>query len=390
LNYALSYAGLFGGLATLGLDYIVVREIVHEIGKKDEIMGTAFVLRLFSGIVVCSVSITSIFFIKPGDNLTQMLVIVISLIYIFSSFEIINFWFQSQIKSKYTVIATNFAFFIFSILKILMVVFKEPLISFAMATTGEIILVQVGLVIIYKRTGNSFTLWKFNFKRAKQILHDCWPLVLAGLSVMIYMRIDQIMIGQMANFSEVGVYSAAVTIAEVWYFIPMAVSQTLYPKIVESKLINETLYYNRLQKYFSLMVFIAYTAIVPIFFLKEFIVDIIFGAQFLASAAILTINIWAGIFVSIGVSRTGWLLTENKTRISMYATLCGAAVNVLLNIPLIKTYGAIGAAFATLISQGIAAYASTFFISKKIFKMQTRALLLYGLLKSFREDLLQR
>ncbi len=390
LNYAISYAGLIGVLASLGLDSIVIRDIVRNNKRKDEILGTSFILRILGGFFVFLVSTISIFFIKPGDHTTQLLVIVLSSIYIFSSFDIINFWFQSQIKSKYTVITANTAFVLLSISKILMVVLEAPLIAFAIANAGEIVLAQAGLIIMYRYTGNSFRPWKFNFELAKEMMRDCWPLVIAGLSVTIYMRIDQIMIGQILNYSEVGVYSAAVTISEVWYFIPLAVYQTLYPKIVESKLLDENLYYNRLQKFFSLMVFIAYLAIFPTLLLKEIIVKIIFGHAYLASASILSVHMWAGIFVSLGVARSGWIMTENKTRIALYATFSGAVINILLNIPFIKMFGGMGAAWATLISQGVAAYLSTIFISKKILLMQTRAFFLYGLYKSIKEDIFQR
>jgi PST family polysaccharide transporter len=389
LNYAISYSGLIGVLATLGLDNIVIRELVKNINKKDDILGTSFALRLIGGFCVCTICIVSIFFVKPEDNLTQMLVIVFSSIYIISSFDIINFWFQSQIKSKFTVISANIAFIILNVAKILMVVSKAPLLAFAIANAGEIVLAQLGLIFMYRRTGNSIKQWKFDMLLAKQMLNDSWPLVLAGLSSMIYMRIDQVMIGHFINYAEVGIYSAAVSISEVWYFVPMAISQTLYPKIVEAKQLHENLYYNRLQMFFNLMVLIAYLAIIPTFFLKEFIVKIIFGTEYLAAASILSIHIWAGIFVSMGIARSGWIMTENKTRISLYATFAGAVANILLNIPLIKMFGGIGAAWATFISQGIAAYFSTICISKKILIMQTRSIFLYGLYKSIKEDILQ-
>jgi polysaccharide transporter, PST family len=389
LNYAISYTGLFGTAANLGLDNVIIREIVKNINKKDEILGTSFVLRLIGGFFVCSICVLSIFFIKPEDNLTQLLVIVLSSIYVISTFDIINIWFQSQIKSKYTVISANFAFIIVSIIKILMVLLKSPLLAFAIANAAEIILAQLGLIIMFRRTGNTFKHWKFNFTLAKEMLHDSWPLVLAFFSSMLYMRIDQVMIGQIVNYSEVGVYSAAVSISEVWYFVPMALFQTFYPKIVESKQLDETLYYNRLQKYFSLMVLIAYLAILPTYLFKNIIVQVIFGKDYLASASILSIHIWAGIFVAVGIARYGWIMAENRTKVSLYTCLIGAVVNILLNIPLIKMFGGIGAAWATLISQGIVGYLSTIFISKKVFLMQTRSFFLKDLYSSIRDDILQ-
>jgi PST family polysaccharide transporter len=278
---------------------------------------------------------------------------------------------------------------ILSTAKILLVVLKASLIAFVIANAAEIVLAQLGLIVMFRRTGNSFKHWKFNFLLAKEMLRDSWPLALAFLSSMLYMRIDQVMIGQILNYSEVGVYSAAVSISEVWYFVPMALFQTFYPKIVESKQLDENLYLNRLQKYFSLMVLIAYLAIIPTYFLKDIMVQIIFGNEYLASASILSVHIWAGIFVSMGIARYGWIMTENRTRISLYTCFSGVVVNILLNIPFIKMFGGIGAAWATLISQGIVGYLSTIFISKKIFFMQTRSFFLSGLYSSIKNDILQ-
>ena len=53
------------------------------------------------------------------------------------------------------------------------------------------------------------------------LLVESWPLLLSGISIMVYMKIDQIMLGQILGDESVGIYSAALRISEIWYFIPM-------------------------------------------------------------------------------------------------------------------------------------------------------------------------
>jgi O-antigen/teichoic acid export membrane protein len=169
---------------------------------------------------------------------------------------------------------------------------------------------------------------------------------------MIYMRIDQIMIKGMLGDREVGLYSVAVRLSEVWYFIPLVITNSLFPAIVGAKKINKELYYTRLQRLYTFMVWMALGLAIPMTLLSGWLVTLLYGAAYKEAGAVLMIHIWAGVFVFYGCARGQWLLSENMQTYGLICTSIGAIMNIALNSVLIGRMGIIGAAIATFISYG--------------------------------------
>ena len=235
LSYANAYVALFSAIAALGLDSVVVRNIVRDPSRREEILGTAFFLKLIGAAATVVLAAGTILLVRPGDTVSQIVVGIIALGTIFQAFDAIDFWFQSQILSKYTVCAKNSAFLVISLVKIALILSKASVISFAAAGLAEIALGSMGLIMVYRMNGHRLKEWRFRRDTAKEMLADSWPLVLSGIVVMIYIRIDQVMIGNILGIAEVGIYSVAVNLTEVWYFIPMAITSSVLPAIIDSK-----------------------------------------------------------------------------------------------------------------------------------------------------------
>jgi PST family polysaccharide transporter len=229
---------------------------------------------------------------------------------------------------------------------------QAPLVAFAWATLGEVALGTAGLIIAYRFKGYSI-LWRWSLSLAKTLLTESWPLILSGLTIMIYMRIDQIMLGQMVGEEAVGLYSAATRISEVWYFIPTAISSSVAPSIYAAKQVSEDLYYQRIKKLIRLLVMISLVVAVPMSFLSTTIITLLFGNDYAPAGSILGIHIWAAVFVFMGVATSSWFIAEGLTQLAFRRTLMGAVVNVILNWLLIPAYAGVGAAVATVISYGI-------------------------------------
>jgi PST family polysaccharide transporter len=377
-NYAIAFVALFGALATLGLDGIVVRDIVRSPSSKGEILGTAFMLKLCGGILTLLFTLGSIYFLRPNDSLTRWLVGIIAAGTIFQAFDTIDFWFQSQIQSKFTVYAKNAAFLLITFIKLALIITKAQLIAFAWAASLEVIIGAFGLVVIYHTNGYSFRTWCVTSLHAKKLLKDSWPLIISGVAIMIYVKIDLIMLGEIIGNKAVGIYSAATRISEVWYFIPTAIVSSMSPLIIETKRLNETLYYHWLQKTFNIMAVLAYSIAVPMTFLSNYLILTLYGPSFNEAGTILAIHIWSGLFVFLGVARGVWIITEGFTKIALITTTSGAVANILLNFYLIPKYGPVGAAIATLISYGFSDYFMFILIPnfRKIGKLMTNAIML--------------
>ncbi|MDA8239845.1 MAG: flippase [Nitrospiraceae bacterium] len=377
LNYSVAFVALFSAVAPLGLNDIVVRNIVRDPASKEKVLGTAFVLKLMGGMAAVGLTLIGAIIVRPSDRLTQWLVGIIAVGTIFQAFDAIDYWFQSQVQSKYTVYARNSAFLLLSIVKIFLIIVKAPLIAFAWAGLAEIAVGSLGLIVVYEANGNSLTSWRASLRSAKALLRDSWPLIFSGIVIMIYLRIDQVMLGQMVGDGEVGIYSAAVRLSEVWYFIPMAVVPSFFPSIVEAKDVSDELFYQRLQKLYNMMALVAYLVAVPVTFLSGWVVDILFGPAYRKAGSMLAVLIWAGLFVNLGVARSSFLTTMNWTRIHLMSVFLGSLINVALNFLLIPYYGGMGAAIASCVAYWAAAHGACF-VYKPMYKtgwMLTKAMI---------------
>lgn len=380
-NYAISFAGLFTSFANLGLDSIVIRELVKTPEKRDEILGTVFRLRVVGSFVTIGlVSLTAFLIHEPTFNL--LLIVIIASATIFQSLGVVEQFFQSRVEAKYNVFAQSTSFFIASVLKVLLVLFNQPLLYFAIVQTLESLFLAIGYYTVYRKNNLTLLNWRFNSKTAVMLIKDSWPLVLSGVVIAIYMKIDQVMIKNFMEIKDVGYYAAAVKLCEAWYFVPMAISTSVFPAIVNAKQISEKLYLSRLQKLYDFLAAVAIAIAIPVTFLSDFIINILFGIKFQPASSVLTIYIWAGVATFLGVASSQYLITENLTKLSFYRTLIGMIVNVVMNLFMIPAYGINGAAFATLISYSIATFSVG--LSKRTFNqliMMIKSILMINLFK---------
>ncbi|XHX80376.1 MAG: flippase [Stenomitos frigidus ULC029] len=382
-NYAIAFVSLLMPLATLGLDGIVVRDLVQDPTCRDVTLGTTFALKLVGSIATIFITMSAIVLIRPGNYQDHWLVGIIAAGMLFQAFDTIDFWFQSQVQSKYTVYARNLAFVLLALVKVALIQIHAPLIAFAWAGLAETAIGTVGLVIAYHATGSRVKVWKASLVRAKALLRDSWALILSGVAIMIYMKIDQIMLGEMVGDRAVGIYSAATRISEVWYFIPTAIASSLSPVIMSAKAISQDAYMQKLQSTFDLMVTFAFAICLPVSFLSPLITSILYGESYSSSSQILSVHIWASIFVFLGVGREIWIVSEGMMFISFLTTLLGAVINVALNLILIPICQELGAAIATLIAYAIPGYLVCLVCPplQDIGKLMTNALLLKWLYK---------
>ena len=363
LSYAMAFVGLFVSLSTLGLDGIVIRELVKDESKRDKLIGTVFWLKLVGGFVVLLVLAVAVNF-TSNDAYTNLLVFIIASATVFQSFNVIDFYFQAKVLSKYVVFANIIGLAISSIVKIVLIIIEAPLIAFAWTILFDSLVLAIGLVYFYLQNHLSFKDWNIEKSTAINLLKDSWPLILSGMVVAFYMRIDQVMIKEMMGASAVGQYAAAVRLSEAWYFIPMVVTSSLFPAIINAKKQSEELYYTRLQKLYDFMVWMAVAIALPMTFLSDWVVKLLFGGEYIEAGSVLMIHIWTGLFVSLGVARGKWLLIENLQKYSIIYLGVGLISNVIANYYFIKIYGINGAAYATLLANGLGTIVTPFFIRK--------------------------
>jgi len=362
-SYVQSFVGLFAFIATLGLDSIIVRELVQDESRRDVLIGTAFGLKLIGGFGVLAAIIISVNFI-PNDHATNLLVYIVTLATIFQCFNVIDFYFQSKVLGKYIVLANVISFLLSTIVKIVLILTNAPLIYFAWSVVFDSVILSLGFVYYYRYTKQQLTSWRWDTQIAIELLRNSWPLILSSIAIAIYLKIDQVMIKEMMSNEAVGQYAAATRISEAWYFIPVVIASSLFPSIINAKKQSKEVYYARLQKLYDIMVWVAIVIALPMTLLSNWVVLLLYGGAYRQAGSVLMIHIWAGVFVSFGVVKGKWLLLENMLTYGMICTCFGALSNIVLNLLLINKMGIKGSAVATFLSYGISTFFLAFFYPK--------------------------
>lgn len=350
-NYAIAFTALFGAFAALGMDGVVVRELVRDPAKTGVLLGTAWGLRLMASVLAATCAVGTMLWLRPGEWLVVLLVGMNALMLVLQSSQIVDLYFQARMHPRPAVLAVNAAFLITTLSRLVLLAIAAPLEWFALTLVLEAGLAAGLLTAAYRSAEQHKTPWRFEGRVAVDILRESWPLLLSGMAVMVYMRVDQVMLASMAGDEAVGQFSAALRIAEVWYFIPMAVMSAAFPAMMIKRQEGPQAYERYLQSLYDGMAWLGFGIAAAITLIAPWLIGILYGAKYSSAASILTVQIWAAIVVAMSFVHGRWLVAEGLQRYGLYYTLIAACVNVGLNLVLIPRYGAIGAAWSTLAAQ---------------------------------------
>ncbi|MBY0245375.1 MAG: flippase, partial [Sphingobacteriaceae bacterium] len=360
LNYPMAFAIYFIAAAALGLDSLITRELLKKPNDKNTLLGSAFVLKLIGGITILPLIYFAYTLLSTVKNIETPLnyILIVGFIGVIQSFNIIDGYFQSKVEGKKIMLVQVVGNLLSAAIKLVFIFLDLPLQWFIIALTVDAALLALGYVFLYQQNENSILNWKFESKTAKYLLKNAWSLAFAAILVSIYMKIDQIMVESYLGTDALGIYSTVVSLSESWYFIPVAIVTSIFPALMNAKREDPERYQKRLQNLYDLMVWLSVSVALVMTFLSPWLYALVYKAEFASGASVLSVHIWAGVFVFLGSASGQFLIAEGYTKIAMLRTGMGALTNILLNIIWIPKYGIMGAALATL----AAYFVATFFI----------------------------
>ena len=348
LSYSQSFIGMFFVFSSLGLDAILVREITKNKKNSNKLLGTAFFLKLLTSLVaICIIFVVNMFM---EDQEAILLTNIIAFTLIFQSIKTIDVYFQANVISKYTALMNLVAFVFSSMLKLMLIYFEMDLIYFAYALVFDGVFAAIGYLYIYTKQKQSFLQWEFDKTTAMYLLKNGWPLVLVAFAAFIYTRTDQLMLKHLVGNEAVGNYAAAVRVSELFYFIPLLITQSIFPKMIEIREKCEKEYFILLENLYKLLFWSAIPIALGLFIFSDFIVTLLFGSQFTQASSILSIMAFAIILNAIGSISTKVLYAERYERKYLYRSILGVFVNIGLNFYFIPLYGPQAAAISTIIT----------------------------------------
>lgn len=382
-NYGLiSYAGSIVAFALpimkLGFDATLVYELVENPDKEGEIMGTSLGLNIFSSFLCIGGVALFASIANFGQTETIIVCVLYSISIFFAALEMIQYWFQHKLLSKYSSVIMLVSYLVVSAYKIFLLATQRSIYWFALSHSVEYGVIAILLIAFYYKKGGSRL--KFSFSIIGKMLNRSKYYILAALMIVVIQNTDHIMLTKMVGEAENGFYAAAITCAGMAQFVFYAIMDSFRPLILSTKKKNEMEYEKNISRLYGIICYLAILQSLAFTLFAPIIVKILYGFEYVATIPVLQILTWYSCFSYIGTVRNIWLLAEGKQKYLPAINFTGVVLNIGMNAFMIPMWGACGAAFASFLTQFFMNFALGF-IFKPIRK--NNILMLKGLSPKF-------
>ena len=349
INYASAYVAFFTSFCTLGINSVIVKDFIDNPNEQGVAIGSTLLMRVISSTLSAIMIVAIVGIIDNDEPLTIIVTALCALALPFHVFDTINYWFQSRYQSKVTSIATLIAYIVTSAYKIILLILGKSVEWFAVATSVDYICLAIILFIVYKK--NDGPKIKFSWQKGKQLLKSSYHYILSGMMVAIYGQTDKLMLKQMLDETAVGYYATATALCGMWTFVLSAIIDSINPTILQLNGKNEEAFNKKCKQLYAIVFYVSAFVSLCFLLLGDVAIKILYGDAFMPAVMPLKIVTWYTAFSFLGVARDSWVVCKNKQKYLKYLYLTAAIINVILNFLLIPTWGASGAAFASLVTQ---------------------------------------
>ena len=349
INYAAAIVAFVTPIAKLGLTHVIVQEIVYSPDDEGKILGSSMIMSLISSFL-CIIGVISFSVIaNPNEKETIIVCALYSILLIAQATELIQYWFQAKLMSKYPSVVSVIMYIVISIYKAILLLTKKGIYWFAVSNAIDHLIIGIVLLIIYQHKTNNKL--QFSFSWGKKLFSKGKFFIISGMMVTIFTQTDKIMLKVMIGDMATGIYSAACACATMTSFVFVAIIDSMRPTIVEYQKKSRDLYETNMCRLYAIVIFMALAQSLAMTMFAKPIVWVLYGKEYFNAISVLRIVVWYTTFSYIGSIRNVWILAEGKQKYLWIIDLSGALANIFLNLLLIPLLGIEGAAIASLATQ---------------------------------------
>ncbi len=349
INYAISVVAFVVPIMQLGLNSILVQEIVGGKEREGAILGTSLTMSFITSFFTIGGVILFVSVANAGERDTLIVCALYSIVLITQSLELIQYWFQAKLKSKYTSIVMLIAYVAIAVYRIVLLVSKKSIYWYAVSYAMEYCIISIALLIIYKKCeGDAF---HFSWRIARALFKKSKYYILSGLMITVFAQTGRIMLKIMIDDAATGYYSAAVTCVGLTNFVFTAIIDSARPSVFEGQKISYERFETNITRLYSIVIYLSLLQSVFLTILAKPIIYVLFGKQYMPAVPALQIMSWYSTFSYLGSVHAIWILAEGKQKTLWVINLSGALFNIVLNALLIPIWGVNGAAVTALATQ---------------------------------------
>lgn len=375
MNYVISIVAIFQVFADFGLDFIQIREESKNPHLRDRIIGTVYGLKLFFAILtLLAIYITVSIFIDEVSIRSYIMLYALSII--MNTTWVSRNHFTSMVWNEYVVKTEILRNVIGMVIKVGLVLLHLPLIWFICSLLFDSFLLATGYLVSYTKKIDSIRKWSFDKTLAFYMIRQAFPLLLSSAAIIVYNKIDQVMIGDMIDKANLGIYSVAIRFTELLVFVPTIIAQTISPMLVEMHKTDAARYDECSRIFVNVTVSLCIILALMTSLLSYPIVYVTFGKAYIGAASVLSILAFKVIGDALSQTSGQLIIIEGQQKYAPIRNIIGCVACIILNLILIQRYGIHGAAYTALITIFISGTLANFLIPSYngIFYKQLKAL----------------
>lgn len=348
-NYAIALTAIMGSLAILGLDKVVVKEVVSSPEREDSIIASTLAIRLAAALLTFLLCAAIVLLTKQHSQVYLYCTIITALNIILQSFDVFDYFYQAKNEVQKVIIPKMSLFVLFCIVKVIFVYLDGTLLQFVWLSFAELLLTYFIILVCYLKEGHRIVS-AISLSEIRYLFLHSWPLMFTGILILLYMKADQLLLDTLGTPAQLGEYAAAARISELWYALPTVMATALLPGLITKRQEDMTAYMQAMERWLRMSFWLSTAIAIIMTFSSVSTTQVLYGLQFPGSGTILSIHIWANVPVFLCTALIQYQLIEGAYKTNLYASIAGLVVNILINIMLIPSMGGIGAAIATVVS----------------------------------------
>jgi O-antigen/teichoic acid export membrane protein len=348
LNFALAVIGLAMPLAQLGLDSVLVRELVRFPAKTGTLLGTSFALRLAAGAVFAAALVA----VSRGSTLlsaAQPALVPMTIILVAQAGEVADCWFRSRVQSRAVVVIRGSVIVVGAGVKLLLVAAGAGITAFAWVYTAEAVAFVIGLILCSRAVRDRAPAWRFESATAAKLVREGWGFALAGFLAALAIRMDQVAVAGMLGDAAAGLYYGALRLMEFPALVATATAASLFPALAIAD--DDPVMHARLETVFGLISLISWVTAIGATLAGPWLIPAVLGPAYRGSWPVFAIQAWTSLFYFSGFVRANYLALRKAPGAQAVAAGMALGVQVVFNSLLVPRLGITGAAVAFFLTQ---------------------------------------
>jgi len=348
---AISFTTIFAIFIDLGFANTLTREVAKHQDQAAEWLGNVIALKIPLAIITLFVALgTSLFF--GYGNLGFQLILISSVCMVLDSFTTTFF---SAVRGFHNLKYESISSVIFQLI-VLVLGYAALLMHLGVRAAMAVLAIASIYNFIYSIIIVRYRInlkWKLIYQKSfvKKIFDISWPFALFAIFQRLYLYLDSVMIGVLANYHQVGVYQIAFKIIFALQFLPMAFTASLYPAMSSYWIDNREQLVKSFERAMNYLIMISLPIIGGVIALDDKIIDIFKAGD--EALWPLRISILALFFIFVNFPIGSLLNACDKQKRNLFFMASVTVISVTANFFLIPRFQAIGASITVLVTNAI-------------------------------------